>query len=225
MFSSYKTNDYMPSMYKYNSSYLNKNYLSKAKTPSMPIPTSLLMNSDLNEEQYRNKVKRYDNTIERNKANYIKYIAMKRTKEDIIKRNILNVNYNNVDRIVKENYEKVRQAMWRNKSAKNIEYNEEQKQTMNLVNNECYRYKDPDTKESMEERQKIYFYKKQIEDNDYNRLPYINYLTGKVDVVVSNPYNPHKNYLGESTLKYNTITNPTCDYMANKYLFNRKSLY
>ena len=87
---------------------------------------------------------------------------MKRTKEDIIKRNILNVNYNNVDKIVKENYEKVRQAMWRNKSAKNIEYNEEQKQTMNLVNNERYRYKDPDTKESMEERQKIYFYKKQI---------------------------------------------------------------
>ena len=167
MFSSY--NDYMPSMYKYNSSYLNKNYLNKAKTPIMPIPTSLLMNSDLNEEKYHNKVKRYDNNIERNKANYIKYIAMKRTKEDIIKRNILNVNYNNVDKIVKENYEKVRQAMWRNKSAKNIEYNEEQKQTMNLVNNERYRYKDPDTKESMEERQKIYFYKKQIEDNDYNR--------------------------------------------------------
>ena len=61
MFSSY--NDYMPSMYKYNSSYLNKNYLNKAKTPIMPIPTSLLMNSDLNEEKYHNKVKRYDNNI------------------------------------------------------------------------------------------------------------------------------------------------------------------
>ena len=51
--------------------------------------------------------------------------------------------------------------------------------------------------EAQFERQRNYFYKKQIEDNDYGRLSYIDYLKGRIEKVEPNPYNRHNDYLGE----------------------------
>lgn len=205
---------------------MNSNFY-KSRTPTLGIaPTSLQLNSDLNLLALRNKVQILDDKNERNRRIYMNYIAQRRTKENI--QHQMQIDQERIRNIVNQSYPKLLADIdkYNNQSFQG-RYKDYQGRVSNisLVPHET---KDanvlqsrPNAYEEMKQRQQAYFYNKQIENNDYNRLPYIDYLIGHVDKVVPKPYNVNKSgcYLGESTLEYNTIINPTNNYMHNKLLF------
>ena len=198
----------------------------KSRTPTLGIaPTSLQLNSDLNLLALRNKVQILDDKNERNRRIYMNYIAQRRTKENI--QHQMQIDQERIRNIVNQSYPKLLADIdkYNNQSfqgrykdyqgrVSNISLVPHEKKDSNVLQR-------PNAYEEMKQRQQAYFYNKQIENNDYNRLPYIDYLIGRVDKVVPKPYNVNKSecYLGESTLEYNTIINPTNNYMHNKLLF------
>ena len=199
----------------------------KSRTPTLGIaPTSLQLNSDLNLLALRNKVQILDDKNERNRRIYMNYIAQRRTKENI--QHQMQVDQERIRNIVNHSYPQLLADIDRyNNQSFQGRYKDYQGRVSNISiiphekNEESALQSKHNAFEEMKQRQQAYFYNKQIEDNDYNRLPYIDYLIGRVDKVVPKPYNVNKSecYLGESTLEYNTILNPTNNYMHNKLLF------
>ena len=202
---------------------MNSNFY-KSRTPTLGIaPTSLQLNSDLNLLALRNKVQILDDKNERNRRIYMNYIAQRRTKENI--HHQMQIDQERIRNIVNQSYPKLLADIdkYNNQSFQG-RYKDYQGRVSNIsiVPHETKDTQSrPTAYEEMKQRQQAYFYNKQIENNDYNRLPYIDYLIGHVDKVVPKPYNVNKSecYLGESTLEYNTIINPTNNYMHNKLLF------
>lgn len=76
--------------------------------------------------------------------------------------------------------------------------------------------------EAMKSRQKNYFHRKKIMDMDFNGKNYLEYLQGKIQRIEPNPYNKHIDYLGDSNLSFNSITNPMSNKLENKLLFGKK---
>ena len=222
------TNKVLPSTYDsplIKGHYLNKYIFHNKSSNCISAPTSLKLNSDLNLLEYQNKILLNNQKNDIHSQNYLYYISQKKTQNTNLKR--ISVNQDNINQYVKDYYHQYNQYKnnYQNKSIPKILENQKLSNRINLnfpLGQNRYDYSKFGPKESMEERQKKYFYHKQVLDNDYQRLTYLDYLQGKIDHVTPNPYNKHRDYLGESSIKNNTIINPTNNYLGNKYLFKEK---
>lgn len=224
------TNKVMPSTYTsplIKGHYLNKyNYQYKLNEP-IPSPTSLKLNSDLNFLDYQNKILLNNRKNDIHSKNYLYYISQKKQQNNnnTVKR--ISVSEDNINQYVKDYYQQYIKYRnnYQNRSTPNVLENLKLSNRINLnfpLAQNRYDYSKFGPKESMEERQKKYFYHKQMLDNDYERINYLDYIQGKIDHITPNPYNKHRDYLGESSLINNTIINPTSNYLSNKYLFKEK---
>lgn len=192
--------------------------------PMTPIPENNdIINPNrsqqLNYDDLQSKILLNEMENERYQKNFYSYISQKRTEKKIQQQNILDLYNMRKPKVICSNNYFPQNDKYR---VGKIHLNRGADFSFNYIENDKGEAVKLSPEKSQEERQKTYFHRKRIMDMDFNGKNYLEYLQGKIDRVEPNPYNRHVDYLGESKLTYNAISNPISNKMENKLLFGKK---